>query len=49
MTAKKGRLIPAVARLDAKPRKPTRQQQLQQYRRAGAWRKAQQGEERRDR
>jgi hypothetical protein len=48
MTAKKAKIIPATARLDAKPRKPTRQQQLQQYRRAAAWRKAQ-GEERRDR
>jgi len=40
MTNKRLKLVPAIARLDTKPRKPTKQQQLRQHRQAQAWRKA---------
>jgi hypothetical protein len=39
-TNKRMKLIPAIARLDAKPRKQPRNQQLRQHRQAQAWRKA---------
>jgi len=37
MTAKKTKLIPAVARLDAKPRKQTKRQRMSQQRQIAAW------------
>ncbi len=40
MTApKRPKLIPATARLDAKPPKPTKQQKLKQRREIEAWKK----------
>lgn len=40
MTAKKARLIPAVARLDRKPGKGTRGQALARQRQIQAWKRA---------
>jgi hypothetical protein len=40
MTNKRLKLVPALARLDTKPRKPTRQQRLREHRQLEAWRKA---------
>ncbi len=37
MTAKKPKIFAAVARLDAKPRKPRRAQAIRQQRQAAAW------------
>ena len=37
MTNKRLKLVPAIARLDTKPRKPTKQERLRQQRQAQAW------------
>jgi hypothetical protein len=46
MTNKKIRLVPAIARLDARPRKPTKAQRMSQQRQAAAWQRKAGGQQR---